>query len=121
MKFNFSLSNNQQVPAITYPWMRKIGGQEFQRIMKVADELGYHKVTVGEHLAIPDHLVADSGSHYLQTTTILGYLAACSPNMRVGSNVTLLALQNPIVQAKMWAVLDWVSGGAPTSTSAWVG
>jgi hypothetical protein len=31
--------------------------------------------------------------------------------MRVGSNITLLALQNPIVQAKMWAVLDWVSGG----------
>ncbi|MBC2864950.1 TIGR03619 family F420-dependent LLM class oxidoreductase [Streptomyces mexicanus] len=111
MKFNLSLPNNQQVAAITYPWMRKLGGPEFQRILATADELGYHKVTVGEHLAIPHNHVADSGTHYMQATTILGYLAACTPRMRVGSNITLLALQNPIVQAKMWAVLDWVSGG----------
>lgn len=111
MKFSFSLPNNQQVPAITYPWMKELGGPDYQRLLTAATELGYDKVTVAEHFAIPEKHVKDSGAWYMQTTTLLGYLAACTPTMRVGSNITLLALQHPIVQAKMWAVLDWVSGG----------
>lgn len=111
MKFNFSLPNNQQVAAITQPWMTSLGGPELARIVREAGEMGYHKVTVGEHFVIPREHVDQSGAHYMQATTILSYLAASSPTIRVGSNVTLLALQHPIVQAKMWAVLDWVSNG----------
>ena len=111
MKFNFSLPNNQQVTALTQSWMRTLGGPELARIVREAGDMGFHKVTVGEHFAIPRDHVKVSGAHYMQTTTILSYLAASSPNIRVGSNVTLIALQHPIVQAKMWAVLDWVSGG----------
>lgn len=111
MKFNFSLPNNQQVAAITQPWMRSLEGPDLARIVREAGQMGFHKVTVGEHFAIPREHVEQSGAHYMQATTILSYLAASSPSIRVGSNVTLLALQHPIVQAKMWAVLDWVSAG----------
>ncbi|MET0887799.1 MAG: TIGR03619 family F420-dependent LLM class oxidoreductase [Mycetocola sp.] len=111
MKFNFSLPNNQQVTALTDPWMRALDGPDLARIVREADAMGFHKVTVGEHFVIPREHVAASGAHYMQSTTILSYLAASAPTIRVGSNITLVALQHPIVQAKMWGVLDWVSGG----------
>jgi alkanesulfonate monooxygenase SsuD/methylene tetrahydromethanopterin reductase-like flavin-dependent oxidoreductase (luciferase family) len=31
--------------------------------------------------------------------------------VKLGSNITILPLQHPIVQAKLWATLDWLSGG----------
>lgn len=47
----------------------------------------------------------------MQATTALAFLAGHSSRLRVSSNVTLVALRHPVVQAKEWGVLDWLSGG----------
>ena len=43
--------------------------------------------------------------------TTLGYLAACTETIKLGSTVIILPYRNPIVQAKMFASLDVLTGG----------
>ena len=42
---------------------------------------------------------------------MLGYMAACTSKVKLGSTVIILPYRNPIVQAKMFASLDVLSGG----------
>jgi probable F420-dependent oxidoreductase len=46
----------------------------------------------------------------------MAYLAGATEKMRVNSCITILPLQNPIVQAKQLATIDWLSGGRTTVT-----
>jgi probable F420-dependent oxidoreductase len=111
MRFALALPNNHHVAALVQPWEYHLGGADLARTVRLADELGFHKVGFGEHFAIPSGQVELSGAHYLQSTTGLAFLAGHTSRLQLSSHVTLVALQNPIVQAKMWAVLDWLSGG----------
>jgi len=43
--------------------------------------------------------------------TLLGYLAACTERIKLGSTVLILPYRNPVVQAKMFASLDSLTGG----------
>ena len=47
----------------------------------------------------------------MHAVTGLAYLAGVTSRIRLASNISILALQHPVVQAKQWAVLDWLSGG----------
>lgn len=111
MKLSLTVPNNTRVATLVQPWEDDVGGPEIARVAALADELGFHRISVGEHFLIPREHIALSGSHYMQTTTALGYLAGHTKRIRVSSNVTILPLQNPIIHAKSWAVLDWLSGG----------
>jgi probable F420-dependent oxidoreductase len=48
---------------------------------------------------------------FLEAYTLLGYLAAATKRVRIGSNVVPLPYRNPIVQARMLATLDILSEG----------
>ena len=43
--------------------------------------------------------------------TLLGFLAACTSRIKLGSTVIILPYRNPVVQAKMFASLDVLTGG----------
>ncbi|GIT02116.1 MAG: hypothetical protein CM1200mP27_07410 [Chloroflexota bacterium] len=43
--------------------------------------------------------------------TLLGFLAACTNRIKLGSTVVILPYRNPVVQAKMFASLDVLTGG----------
>jgi probable F420-dependent oxidoreductase len=111
VQINLTIPNNHRVAALVQPWQDEVGGAEIVQVAALADELGFGRLTVGEHIAVPGEHVEHSGSHYLQTTTALGYLAGCTRRIRVTANVSVVVLQHPLVQAKQWAVLDWLSGG----------
>jgi len=46
-----------------------------------------------------------------ETLTTLGYMAACSRKLKLGTSVLLLPLRNPILLAQAAATLDQLSGG----------
>jgi probable F420-dependent oxidoreductase len=102
------------VAAMTQPWEHALTGADIGRALRRADQLGFHKAMLGEHFVVPATHVPLSGDHYLHATVALGFVAACTERLRLSSSVTLLALQSPIVQAKAWATLDWLSGGRTT-------
>jgi probable F420-dependent oxidoreductase len=66
---------------------------------------------LGEHFIIPQEHVALSGDWYFHTVVALGFIGGRTKNLRLSSSVSILPLQNPIVQAKAWSTLDWLSGG----------
>lgn len=65
---------------------------------------GYDALWLGQHyLSAPDQ--------YLQTTPMLGRLAAETGDMILGTNLLLLPLLNPVDIAEQYAAMDIISGG----------
>ena len=94
-----------------------------RRFVQRAEELGFESVLVGDHILLPTGgtnqypYTADgsfsrpSDEPFLETMTLLGYMAACSHTIKLGSTVIILPYRNPLVQAKMFASLDVLSNG----------
>ncbi len=111
MKLNIAVPNSMHVAAMVQQWEFNLSGSDIGRAMSLADELGFNKCMLGEHFVIPSEHVPLSGDHYFHTTVALGYIAGMTKQMKLSSSVSILPLQNPIVQAKAWSTLDWLSGG----------
>ncbi len=88
-----------------------------------AEALGFESLWCGDHIILPTAgttqypYTADgsfsrpSNIAFLETLTVLSYVAAATERIRLGSTVIILPYRNPIVQAKMFASLDVLSGG----------
>ena len=67
-------------------------------------DAGYDAIWLGQHfLSAPEQ--------YLQTTPLLARLAAEAGDMRLGTNLLLLPLMNPVDIAEQYATMDVISGG----------
>jgi len=94
-----------------------------RRFVSRAEELGFESVLAGDHILLPtggtnQYPYTADGSFsrpadepFLETMTMLGYMAACSSTIKLGSTVIILPYRNPLVQAKMFASLDVLSNG----------
>ena len=94
-----------------------------RRFAQRAEEMGIECVLAGDHLVLPTEgtdqypYTADGSFQrpddepFLETMTLLGFLAACTNSIRLGSTVIILPYRNPVVQAKMFASLDVLTGG----------
>ncbi len=71
---------------------------------RVIRDTGYDAIWLGQHfLSAPEQ--------YLQTTPMLGRLAAETGEMKIGTNLLLLPLMNPVDIAEQYATMDVISGG----------
>ena len=94
-----------------------------RRFVQRAEDLGFESVMAGDHIVLPtsgtnQYPYTADGSFsrppdepFLETMTMLGYMAACTSRIKLGSTVIILPYRNPVVQAKMFASLDVLSGG----------
>ena len=92
-----------------------------------AEEAGFDRIVVSEHIAMGENLndYADPKNggvvggrqptgpdgHFLEPLTTLGYLAALTTRLRLGTSVLLAPLRHPVVLAKTVATLDVLCGG----------
>lgn len=111
MKLNIGVPKSMKVAAMVQPWEDKVDGAGIGRLMAAVDALGFNKCMLGEHFIIPKEHIALSGDWYFHTVVALGYIGGQTKNLRLSSSVSILPLQNPIVQAKGWSTLDWLTGG----------
>ena len=111
MKINIGIPNSMHVAAMVQPWEFELTGGDIGSAMALADSLGFNKCMLGEHFVIPREHIELSGDHYFHTTVALGYIGGQTKRMKLSSSVSILPLQNPIVQAKAWSTLDWLTGG----------
>ncbi len=110
MKFGFALPGS-------------IDGDALCHFAQRAEALGYESIWTGDHIVLPTagtdqypYTVDGSFSRsadepFLETMTLLSYVAACTKTIRIGSTVVILPYRNPVVQAKMFASLDVLTGG----------
>lgn len=111
MKLNVGVPKSMKVAAMVQPWEDPLVGDDVGSLMAVADALGFNKCMLGEHFIIPKEHVALSGDWYFHTAVALGFIGGRTKKLRLSSSVSILPLQSPIVQAKAWSTLDWLSGG----------
>ncbi len=107
--------------AISIP--RLPDGPGLRAFVQRAEALGFDAVLAGGHIVLPtggtqQYPYTSDGSFsrpadepFLETMTLLGYLAACSETVKLGSTVIILPYRNPVVQAKMFASLDVLTNG----------
>ena len=94
-----------------------------KRFVETAENLGFESVLAGDHIVLPtggtnQYPYTADGSFsrpcdepFLETMTLLGFLAACTNRIKLGSTVVILPYRNPVVQAKMFASLDVLTSG----------
>ena len=98
-------------------------GPALKEFVQAAESMGFESVLIGDHIVLPtggttQYPYSPSGGFsrpsdepYLETMTLLGYMAACTERIKIGSTVVILPYRNPVVQAKMFASLDSLTGG----------
>jgi probable F420-dependent oxidoreductase len=101
----------------------RANGPSMIRFAQRADALGFESLWCGDHILLPTagtnqypytadgSFPRDARVGFLETLTVLSYVAAVTQRIRLGSTVVILPYRNPIVQAKMFATLDVLSGG----------
>jgi probable F420-dependent oxidoreductase len=90
-------------------------------LAREAEGRGFSSLWLPEHTHIPvsrrtpaptgDAELAEEYRRALDPTTALAACAAVTSTIRLGSGVSLVAQHDPIAYAKVWATLDFLSGG----------
>ena len=92
-------------------------------VARLAEHLGYHSVFLADHIVVPRHLGSkypysrdgsfpyDPDQNWLDPMVALGYLAAHTTTLRLGTSVTVVPMRHPVVTAKQIATADYLSGG----------
>ena len=77
--------------------------EHFRRIAETAEAAGFDSLWAGDHVAFHEPL--------LDVTVALATFAAATERIKVGAGVLLLPLRAPVLVAREFASLDYVSGG----------
>jgi probable F420-dependent oxidoreductase len=101
---------------LSLPHFRQVASPEvIRRAAQRAEHIGYDGIWVSDHIVIPDSAVDRFGSMFYEPLTVLGFAAACTSRVRLGTTVLILPYRNPVVTAKVLATLDVLSGGRVTA------
>jgi probable F420-dependent oxidoreductase len=83
---------------------------QLTQITEVGEELGFKGVWPLDHVLVGADL-KDRYPWVIEPMTLLGYLAARTSRIRLGTSVIVLAMRNPFVVAKQAATIDLLSNG----------
>ena len=100
----------------SWPGGTPVLGTELVRIARAADEAGVDTVWVADHLLQADPTAAPGQTEMLEAYTTLGFLAAHTQRVRLGTMVTGVTFRPPALLVKAVTTLDVLSGGR-----AWLG
>ena len=88
---------------------------ETLRLAALVEELGYRSWWASEHVVLPSPRVDPSPSEpdtpLLDPLVSLGFVAAATSRLELGTGIVILPQRNPVVLAKQVASLDVLSGG----------
>ncbi|MEY2474830.1 MAG: hypothetical protein QOG87_145 [Actinomycetota bacterium] len=92
-------------------WELAAGPEELVRVAQACDEAGFLYVAVCDHVAVPAEAASRMGTFWTDPIATLGLLAGVTSTTRLLSHVYIPAYRHPLVTAKSFATLDWLSGG----------
>jgi alkanesulfonate monooxygenase SsuD/methylene tetrahydromethanopterin reductase-like flavin-dependent oxidoreductase (luciferase family) len=109
--YGLQLPVQAQSQMIAADWERAAGVAELARVARVADEHGYHYVGVCDHIALPEDYAARMSTFWQDCIGTLSWLAGITSNTNLLSHAYVLPYRHPLVAAKQFATLDYLSGG----------
>ncbi|MBA3943566.1 MAG: LLM class flavin-dependent oxidoreductase [Herpetosiphonaceae bacterium] len=80
---------------------------QWQRVTRLAEELGYAGLYCGDHLAT----AAAPDQHHLDLVVALTYVAAQTQRLRFGSCVSPISLRDPVLYTRQAVAINDLSGG----------
>jgi len=101
----------EQFPPGERHWQDDLTTQDFQRIARTAEDLGYDAINVPEHLVMPKDLAPAMGAYWTDAFTVMSFIAGATTRLRVNSGVIVMPYHHPVQFAKAVATLDVLSGG----------
>jgi len=78
---------------------------------KFAEAVGYHLVMISDHVAITPDVQAQYPAPFYDPFITLGWLAAVTHKIELGTTVAILPYRHPLQTARLAANLDQLSGG----------
>ena len=93
---------------------------EIAKHARLAEELGYESIWLGEHIALPRNLdvlypggrpIFNSDTPMNDPLMVFAYLAAVTSKIRFGTGVYLLPARHPVIVARLVATLDQLCHG----------
>jgi F420-dependent oxidoreductase-like protein len=106
------------ISVTNYSWPGGPGGPgpELVRLVRGADQAGVDTVWVADHLIQADPTAPAGDTEMLEAYTTLGFLAAHTEQVRLGTMVSGVTFRPPALLVKAVTTLDVLSGGR-----AWLG
>jgi probable F420-dependent oxidoreductase len=101
MKFGMSM----------YPFSRYPTAEAIFETARLADELGFETITIGEHVVVPKSHVGIVPDKWYDSLTLGAAIAAATTKIRIFFSVLVVPYYHPIRLAKALATLDIISGG----------
>ena len=114
MKFGLTIPGTTLMPGENEPWAAKATPGDMLRIARKADELGYDWIATPDHSIMLEPMVEVMGARWPHPVTSLAFFAGATKRIRLVNSVIVLGYHNPIELAKMFATLDYLSGGRVT-------
>lgn len=90
---------------------RFAGPDAMRRMARAAEDLGFDAVWTSDHVVIPEPHTARFTDVFYEIVATLGFAAACTERVRLGTSVLLLPYRHPVMLAKQVATLDALSKG----------
>jgi len=85
--------------------------ESLARTATLAEALGYHFVMTSDHVAITPDVAGRYPAPFYEPFTLLGWLAAATRTVEIGTTVIVLPYRHPLETARMAANVDRLSGG----------
>lgn len=98
-------------------------GGALVRFARAVEDFGFESVWTGDHIVLPTaetdqypytpdgRFVARPDDPQLDAFIALSYVASATERVAIGTTVAIVPYRNPVVQAKMFATLDVLTGG----------
>ena len=98
-------------------------GGDLVKFARAVEDLGFDSVWTGDHVVLPTEetnqypytpdgrFSARPDDPQLDAFITLAYVASATERVAIGTTVAIVPYRNPIVQAKMFATLDVLTGG----------
>jgi probable F420-dependent oxidoreductase len=78
---------------------------------RLAEDAGFSFLTISDHVAITEDVFAEYQTPFYDPLITLGYLAAATERVRLGTSVLVLPYRHPLLVARSAANVDQLSGG----------
>ncbi|MEX1007629.1 MAG: LLM class flavin-dependent oxidoreductase [Acidimicrobiia bacterium] len=109
--YGIQLPIQAQSQMIAAEWEREAGVEELARVARVADEHGYHYVGVCDHIALSEGYASRMSTFWQDCIGTLSWLAGITSHTNLLSHAYVLPYRHPLVAAKQFSTLDYLSGG----------
>ena len=92
-------------------WELSATPADLAEVARTADEHDFFYVAVCDHIAIPESLASTMGTYWQDCIGTLSWLAAQTERTALLSHAYVLPYRDPLVAAKEFETLDYLSGG----------